>query len=164
LRQDFSRILLRVFPDAGHAAPFHAENRAGALERQLPQRSGTVPANAGDRGGASMSTPSPNDVAAGEAALYIPTEQPPATEVGLLSVEETVSTLQQVLGDIVPEDRLREAAFVLKQAEAARWEALPPDINPDMGFNFFVVCRETCWLARQILIEGATFRIFRLRD
>jgi len=73
--------------------------------------------------------------------------------------------LRQSLGNFVPEERLTAAALALQGAIDARWEQLPPEINPELGFHFpFLVCTETCWLGRQILVEGATFRVFRLRE
>jgi len=86
-------------------------------------------------------------------------------EVGLLRPDETAAILHQTLGNLVPEARLTAAASALRVAVDARWEQLPPEINPDMGFNFpFLACTETCWLGRQVLIERATFRVFRLRE
>jgi hypothetical protein len=88
-----------------------------------------------------------------------------ADGAGLLDLEETTAVLRRALGDGVREDQIRAAAAAIKVAEEARWEALPPGINPDMGYNFdFLSCTETCWLGRQVLIEGATFRVFRLRE
>ncbi len=85
--------------------------------------------------------------------------------VGLLRPDETVALLRQTLGDLVPEERLKAAASTLQGAVDARWEQLPPEINPEVGFHFpFLVCTETCWLGRQIIMEGATFRVFRLRE
>ena len=84
---------------------------------------------------------------------------------GLLDLEETAAVLRRALGSAVGEDQVQAAAAAIKVAEGARWEALPPGIHPDMGFNYsFLSCTETCWLGRQVLIEGATFRLFRLRE
>jgi hypothetical protein len=90
----------------------------------------------------------------------------PETEGGgLLPPAEEVAILRGALGDAIPEQRPAAAAAALDRAEAARWETLPPTVNPDVGFNCgFLVCAETCWLGRQILIEGPHFRIFRQRD
>jgi len=82
-------------------------------------------------------------------------------EFGLLSSEEMVAILRETLGAEVPEERLRAAVAALKAAAGQRWEMLPTDISPDMGYNFFVSCSETCYLARAIL-DGEVFRIFHL--
>jgi hypothetical protein len=88
-----------------------------------------------------------------------------ANEVGLLSAEEMKEVLRAALGGMADDERLEAAVAGLRAAEAARWEQLPPEIHPDMGYHYrFLSCIETCWLGRQILIEGATFRIFRRRE
>ena len=87
------------------------------------------------------------------------------SEEGLLTDEEVAGVLRGVLGPAVPEAELLAAAAALRAAAAAKWELLPPGIHPDMGFNYdFLSCTETCWLGRQILVEGATFRIFKQRS
>ncbi len=86
-------------------------------------------------------------------------------EVGLLSAEEMKEVLRAALSGAVSDEQLEAAVAALRAAEAARWEQLPPEIHPDMGYHYqFLSCTETCWLGRQILIEGATFRIFRRRE
>lgn len=83
---------------------------------------------------------------------------------GLLSDEEVKAALRSALGSAAGDDELTAALAAIRAAEAAKWEQLPPEINAEVGLNFpFAVCTETCWLGRQILIEGATFRMFRLR-
>jgi hypothetical protein len=89
----------------------------------------------------------------------------PAGAFGLLSAEEAKEALRAALGESVADQQLDAAIAALHAAEAARWEVLPPDINPDMGYNFqFLSCSETCWLGRPVLIDGATFRVYRLRE
>ena len=92
----------------------------------------------------------------------------PATlpdEMGLLSAEETKSVLRTAFGAAIQEESLDAAIAALQAAQAEKWEQLPPGIDPDMGYNYhFLSCSETCWLGRQILLEGATFRVFRLRE
>lgn len=107
-----------------------------------------------------------NSVVQGPVARAVPAMEraPGEAPPGLLTDEEVVATLRRVLGDAVPEARLAAAAAALQEAEAAQWEALPANISEDMGFNYFVVCRETCWLAREILLFGSTFRVFRQRS
>lgn len=97
----------------------------------------------------------------------VATAPPGAVEddLGLLSDQEVKDALRLALGDAVGDDRLDAAVAAIRAAEAAKWEQLPPEINEDLGLNFpFAVCTETCWLGRQILIEGALFRMFRLRE
>ena len=85
-------------------------------------------------------------------------------ERGLLSDQEVTDALRAALGTTVGDAQLAAAVAALRAAEAATWEQLPPEINPDMGYNYrFLSCTETCWLGRQVLIEGATFRIFKQR-
>ncbi len=73
--------------------------------------------------------------------------------------------LRAALGSVAGDEQLEAAVAALRAAEAARWEQLPPEIHPDMGYHYrFLSCTETCWLGRQILVEGATFRIFRQRE
>jgi hypothetical protein len=100
-------------------------------------------------------------VGASDGAI-VSTEAP--ADFGLLTHAEVVAALRGALGDAVSAEQIEAAATAVKDAEAAHWEMMPQGIDPDMGFNFFVVCRETCWLARQILLFGSTFRIFKLRD
>jgi hypothetical protein len=88
---------------------------------------------------------------------------PGKIDPGLLSLDERVAVLRATLGSRIPEADLQTAASALQEAEMSRWEQLPPGISPDMGFHFFSVCRETCWLGREILLFGTTFRIFRQR-
>ena len=86
-------------------------------------------------------------------------------EAELLTPQEVAETLRSALGPDVSEDQIARAASALQMAQAERWEQLPKDINPDMGFNLgFLPCSETCWMGRQVLIEGATFRVFRQRS
>ncbi|HEU5318328.1 MAG TPA: hypothetical protein VFX49_19610 [Chloroflexota bacterium] len=86
-------------------------------------------------------------------------------EPGLLSADETKAVLRGALGTAVGEAALDQAVAALEAAQARRWEALPPEIDPDMGYNFeFLSCSETCFLGRQVLLEGRTFRVFRLRE
>ncbi len=89
---------------------------------------------------------------------------PEITDLGLLTDEEVMGALRSALGDVMGDEQLGAAVTAIRSAEAAKWEQLPPEINAEVGLNFpFAVCTETCWLGRQILIEGATFRMFRLR-
>ncbi|HET7767986.1 MAG TPA: hypothetical protein VFN74_04365 [Chloroflexota bacterium] len=86
-------------------------------------------------------------------------------EVGLLAADEVKSVLRDALGGAATEAQLDDAVARLQAAEVAKWEQLPPEIDPDMGYNFrFLSCSETCWLGRQVLLEGATFRVFKLRE
>lgn len=88
-----------------------------------------------------------------------------SAEQGLLTDEEAIAILRRALGDAVSGAQLSAAVASIHEAVAAKWEQLPPEIHADMGFNYqFLACTETCWLGRQILIEGATFRVFRRRD
>jgi len=81
-----------------------------------------------------------------------------------LSDEEVIDILRGALGTVVGSRQLAAAVAALRAAEAAKWEQLPPEINPDMGFNYgFLPCTEICWLGRKVLIEGVSFRIFRQR-
>ncbi|HET7771288.1 MAG TPA: hypothetical protein VFN74_21135 [Chloroflexota bacterium] len=88
----------------------------------------------------------------------------PATGVGLLTPQEVADTLRSILGPDVPETQIARATAALEAAQDARWERLPKEIHEDMGFNLgFLPCSETCWMGRQVLTEGATFQVFRLR-
>ena len=93
------------------------------------------------------------------AATAVPAER------GLLSDEEVKEVLRAALGAAAGDAQLEAAVAALRAAEAAKWEQLPPEIDPDMGYHYrFLSCSETCWLGRQILIEGATFRVFKQRE
>ena len=97
------------------------------------------------------------------ASVTAETFTPPAR--GLLDAEAVTHVLQVTLGDFVSKERLRAAAEALQAAVDDQWEQLPPSIHPEVGFNFpFLVCINTCWLGRQILVQERTFRIFRLRQ
>jgi hypothetical protein len=91
---------------------------------------------------------------------------PGGGERGLLSDEEITGVLRGALRDYLVSDALlAEAVAALRAAEAARWEQLPPEIDPDMGYHYrFLSCSETCWLGRKVLIDGETFRVFRQRE
>lgn len=84
---------------------------------------------------------------------------------GLLSDAELIATLRAALGPAVGDAELGRAVASIRDSEAAKWEQLPPEIDPDMGYNYeFLSCSETCWLGRKVLLEGATFRVFRQKD
>ena len=94
-----------------------------------------------------------------------PVHAPAVEGAGLLDEAETAEALRSALGGQISEAQLQAAVAALKAAEVAKWEQLPPEINADMGYHFrFLSCTETCWLGRQVLVEGATFRIFRMRE
>jgi hypothetical protein len=89
----------------------------------------------------------------------------PIAGTGLLSDEQTAAVLRGALGGAVTEAQVQAAVAALREAAQRGWDQLPPEISPDMGYNFqFLSCTETCWLGRQVLIEGATFRVFRQRS
>jgi hypothetical protein len=85
---------------------------------------------------------------------------------GLLSDEELTGVLRDALRDYPVSDALlAEIVAGIRAAEAAKWEPLPPEIHPDMGYHYrFLSCSETCWLGRKVLLEGETFRVFRQRE
>jgi hypothetical protein len=85
---------------------------------------------------------------------------------GLLSDEELTGVLRGALWDYLVSDALlAEIVAGIRAAEAAKWEPLPPEIHPDMGYHYrFLSCSETCWLGRKVLLEGETFRVFRQRE
>jgi hypothetical protein len=86
-------------------------------------------------------------------------------DAGLLTDAEIAAALRAALGEGVTDAQVAAAGATLRAAEAARWEPLPPEIHPDVGFHYgFVRCTTSCWLGHQILVEGATFRVFRQRD
>ena len=97
-------------------------------------------------------------------ATQTDTKPAPASEVGLLATAEIKSELREALGARVTEAQLDAAVARLQAAELQKWEQLPPGIDPDMGYNFrFLSCSETCWLGREVLLEGSTFRVFKLK-
>jgi hypothetical protein len=89
-----------------------------------------------------------------------------SAETGLLSDAEMVGILRGALrGYVVSDAQLQVAFAAIRAAEAAKWEQLPPEIDPDMGYHYrFLSCSETCWLGRKVLLEGDTFRVFRQRE
>jgi hypothetical protein len=91
---------------------------------------------------------------------------PAPGDSGLLSDEEIVGALRAALrGDVVSDAHLAEAVAAIRAAEAAKWQQLPSEIDPDMGYHYrFLSCSETCWLGRKVLLEGETFRVFRQRE
>ena len=92
------------------------------------------------------------------------TDTAPAPEVGLLATAEIKSVLREALGGTLTEAQLDAAVARLRAAELEKWEQLPPGIDPDMGYNYrFLSCSETCWLGREVLLEGSTFRVFKLK-
>jgi hypothetical protein len=92
------------------------------------------------------------------------TDRAPASEVGLLATAQMKSELREALGGAVSEAQLDAAVARLQAAELRKWDQLPPGIDPDMGYKFrFLSCSETCWLGREVLLEGSTFRVFKLK-
>lgn len=87
-----------------------------------------------------------------------------SADAGLLTDAEIAEALRAALGEGVAGAQLAAASAALRAAEAAKWEQLPPEIHPDVGFHYgFVRCTTSCWLGYQVLVEGATFRVFRQR-
>ena len=65
----------------------------------------------------------------------------PAPEVGLLATAEIKSVLRQALGGAATEAQLDAAVARLWAAEFQKWEQLPPEVDPEMGYNFrFLSC------------------------
>ena len=111
-----------------------------------------------------MSTVAMSTAASGVDAPTAPAPAP--GDGGLLSDEEIAGALRGALrGAAVSDAQLAAAVAAIRAAEAAKWQQLPPEIDADMGYHYgFLSCAETCWLGRKVLLEGATFRVFRQRE